>query len=57
MMTIAYTLETRMNFLFEKWNEPYEWYGKVDLAEEKLIVVQELLQSSLLCKLAGKGGV
>lgn len=52
-----HTLETRMDFLFEKWNEPYIRYGEVNLGKEKFIVGQEPLQSSLLCKLAGKGGV
>ena len=46
----------RMNFLFEEWSEPYIWYGEVNTAEEKFIVVQEALQSSSLCELAGKGG-
>jgi len=55
--TMSYTLETRMDFLFEKWNELYRWYSEVNLGEEKFIVAQEPLQSSLLCKLAGKGGV
>lgn len=54
----SHTLETRMDFLFEKWNEPYVWYGEVNLGKEKFIVGQEPLQSSPDCSgLAGKGGV
>lgn len=54
---MVYTLEARMDFLFEKWNELYRRYSEVNLGEEKFIVAQEPLRSSLLCKLAGKGGV
>lgn len=55
-MSTATALETRMNFLFEEWSEPYTRYGEVNTAEEKFIIVQETLQSSSLCELAGKGG-
>lgn len=55
---LKFTLETRMNFLFEKWSEPYMRYGEVNLAKEKFIVAQEPLWSSPDCSgLAGKGGV
>ncbi len=53
----APTLESRMNFLIEKRRKPYIRYGKVSIGKEKFIIDQETLQSSLLCKLAGKGGV
>ncbi|MEK9196339.1 MAG: hypothetical protein AAB914_03140 [Patescibacteria group bacterium] len=56
MIITAIALKTRMYFLFEEWNEPYLQYGEVNTAEEKFILVQEALQSSSLCELAGKGG-
>lgn len=49
-------LESRINFLFEKWNELYKRYSEVNIAKEKFIIDQEALRSSLLSKLAGKGG-
>ncbi|MEK7626403.1 MAG: hypothetical protein AAB423_03590 [Patescibacteria group bacterium] len=55
-MITATALETRMNFLFEKQTELYQQYSEGSISKEKFIVVQEALQSSSLCELAGKGG-
>lgn len=57
MSTMPNTLGARIDFLFEKWSKLYKWYSKANLVEEKSILAQETLQSNLLCKLAGKGGV
>ena len=37
----TFTLEYRLAFLFEEWNEPYLQYGEVNTAEEKVILCQE----------------
>ena len=55
-MITATALETRMNFLFKKQTELYQQYSEGSISKEKFIVVQEGLQSSSLCELAGKGG-
>lgn len=53
--TIA--LETKMNFLFEKQNEPYMWYGEVSIVKEKFILAQESFWSRVAtANLAEKGG-
>ncbi|OGL30405.1 hypothetical protein A3F37_00835 [Candidatus Saccharibacteria bacterium RIFCSPHIGHO2_12_FULL_41_12] len=57
MKIIAFTLEALVAFLFEKCNELYMRYCEVNLAKEKVARVQESLQSSWLCQVAGKGGV
>lgn len=57
MKIISFTLEAMIAFLFEKWSELYMRYSEVNIAEEKVIRVQEPLQSFVLCTKAGKGGV
>jgi hypothetical protein len=54
-MTSPFALETKIQFLLEKHNEPYKWYGEVSIAEENWIWGQEAsgLQAPLVSRLAG----
>lgn len=54
---MSYTFACWTGFVAEQRNEPYERYGEVSSAVEKLDPTAKTLLGNWLCQLARKGGV